>query len=96
MTEMPIKMTKTTNKPQTSFSNYKGLGNSLAVQWLGLHTSTTGGMGLLPDQKTKLPHAGMLAWPNNNNNPHNDLHWKVKILPLLCPEPSTALTSELE
>lgn len=29
--------------------------------------TNAGGMGLLPDQKTKLPHAGMLAWPNNNN-----------------------------
>ena len=53
MTEMPIKMTKTTNKPQTSFSNYKGLGDSLAVQWLGLHTSTTGGMGWIPGLGTK-------------------------------------------
>ena len=56
MTEMPIKMTKTTNKPQTSFSNYKGLEDSLAVQWLGLHTSTTGGMGWIPGLGTKIQY----------------------------------------
>ena len=55
MTEMPIKMTKKKKtKNQTSFSNYKGLGNSLAVQWLGLHTSTVGGMGWIPGLGTKM------------------------------------------
>ena len=28
-------------------------GNSLAVQWLGLHASTSRGMGLIPDRGTK-------------------------------------------
>ena len=32
-------------------------GNSLAVQWLGLHASTAGGMGLIPRQGTKIPQA---------------------------------------
>ena len=31
--------------------------NSLVVQWLGLHASTTGGSGLIPGQRTKIPHA---------------------------------------
>ena len=31
-------------------------GNSLAVQWLGLHASTSRGMGLIPDRGTKIPH----------------------------------------
>ena len=31
-------------------------GNSLAVQWLGLCTSTAGGMGPIPSQGTKIPH----------------------------------------
>ena len=35
-------------------------GNSLAVQWLGLHTSTAGGTGSIPGQGTKIPKA---AWP---------------------------------
>ena len=30
---------------------------SLAVQWLGLSISTAGGMGLIPGQGTKIPHA---------------------------------------
>ena len=35
----------------------KFAGTSLAVQWLGLHASTTGGMGLIPSRRTKIPHA---------------------------------------
>ena len=30
-------------------------GDSLAVQWLGLHASTAGGMGLIPGRGTKIP-----------------------------------------
>ena len=39
------------------------LGNSLEVQCLGLHTSTAGGMGLIPGQETKIPHA---MWHGQN------------------------------
>ena len=38
------------------------LGTSLAVQWLGLLTSTAGGAGSIPGQGTKILHA---AWPKN-------------------------------
>ena len=31
--------------------------NFLAVQWLGLHASTAEGMGSIPGQGTKIPHA---------------------------------------
>ena len=31
------------------------MGTSLAVQWLGLHASTAGGMGSIPGQGTKIP-----------------------------------------
>ena len=31
--------------------------NSLVVQWLGLHASTAGATGLIPDQEAKIPHA---------------------------------------
>ena len=34
-----------------------GIGNSLAVEWLGLCTSTAVGMALIPGQETKIPHA---------------------------------------
>ena len=30
---------------------------SLVVQWLRLHTSITGGTGLIPGEGTKIPHA---------------------------------------
>ena len=33
------------------------LGTSLVVQWLRLPASTAGGMGLIPGQGTKIPHA---------------------------------------
>ena len=39
--------------PQTSCVS----GDSLAVQWLGLHASTAGRMGLIPGQETKSPQA---------------------------------------
>ena len=32
-------------------------GTSLAVQWLGLCASVAGGMGSIPGQGTKIPHA---------------------------------------
>ena len=34
------------------------LGTSLAVQWLGFHTSTAEGTGSIPGQGIKTPHAG--------------------------------------
>ena len=33
------------------------------VQWLGLHTSTAGGTGLIPGRGTKIPHA---EWHSQN------------------------------
>ena len=33
----------------------KGVGTSLAVQWLRLRASTAGGTGLIPGQGTKIP-----------------------------------------
>ena len=38
-------------------SSKPSIGTSPAVQWLGCCASTTGGMGLTPDQGTKVPHA---------------------------------------
>ena len=32
------------------------MGNSLVVQWLGLHTSSAGSTGSTPDWGTKIPH----------------------------------------
>ena len=33
------------------------VGTSLVVQWLRLHVSNVGGMGSIPGQGTKIPHA---------------------------------------
>ena len=38
----------------------KESGNSLVVQWLGLQALTARGMGSIPGQRTKIPHA---TWP---------------------------------
>ena len=35
----------------------KAIETSLAVQWLRLRASNTGGMGTIPGQGTKIPHA---------------------------------------
>ena len=37
------------------------MGNSLAVQWLGLHASTAGGAGSIPDRGTKILQAAQRA-----------------------------------
>ena len=34
----------------------RSLGNSLAVQWLGLRAFTAEGLGSIPGQGTKIPH----------------------------------------
>ena len=39
------------------------LGNSLVVQWLGLHAFTAKGMGSIPSQGTKIPQA---TWCGQN------------------------------
>ena len=41
------------------------LGNSLAIQWLGLSTSTAGGMGSIPGRGTKIPHAAQHGQKND-------------------------------
>ena len=38
-------------------------GNSLAVQWLGLHASTSRGMGLIPDRGTKISQFAAMHIP---------------------------------
>ena len=46
-------------------------GISLAVQWLKLHTSTTGGEGLTPGQGTKILHVKHGAAKKKNNKQEN-------------------------
>ena len=40
-----------------SLKSVLGWGTSLVVQWLRLFTSTAGGVGLIPGQRNKIPHA---------------------------------------
>ena len=40
------------------------IGNSLAVQWLGLGALTARGPGLIPGWGAKIPHA---SWPGNQH-----------------------------
>ena len=44
--------------------NYPGLGTSLVVEWLRLHASTAGGVGLIPGQGTNIPYAPRLGKKN--------------------------------
>ena len=43
-----------------------GLGSSLEVQWLGLHTSNAGGTGSIPGQGTEIPRATRCSQKINN------------------------------
>ena len=43
--------------PVSFYFKNDGLGTSLAVQWLGLCTSTAGSMGSIPGWGTKMPQA---------------------------------------
>ena len=47
---------KTKNKLKKKRRNH---GTPLVVQWLGLHVSSTGGVGSIPGRRTNIPHA---AW----------------------------------
>ena len=46
------------------------IGNSLAVQWLGLRASTAGGMGSIPGWGTKIPQAPRHGQKTKQKNPH--------------------------
>ena len=41
----------------------------LAIQWLGLHTSTTVGMGLIPGWEAKIPDALQCGLKKKHKNP---------------------------
>ena len=46
-----------------------GLGNSLVVQWLGLHASTAGGMDSIPSRGTKFPQVSGPSQKKKNGLP---------------------------
>ena len=47
-------------------------GNSLVVQWLGLHASTAGGMGSIPGQGTKILYATQHGQKKKKNKQINN------------------------
>ena len=67
---------ETPSAPQTQgyvriweYHHYKTLYiETVVVQWLGRHTSTAEGMGLIPDWRTKIPQN---KTPNNKNKTQN-------------------------
>ena len=46
----------------------QNLGTSLAVQWVRLHAANAEGMGSIPGQGTKIPHAVKCSQKINNNS----------------------------
>ena len=52
------------------------IGNSLMVQWLGLHSLTARGPGLIPGHGTKIPHHSIAKkrnTPKQNKNSQIDI-----------------------
>lgn len=60
--------------PQTTTSDSPEGRNSLAVLWLRLHASNTWGMGLMPGQRTKIPHAHGCGQKKKKN--HQRVYYK--------------------
>ena len=55
--------------------NIDKVGNSLAVQWLGLHASTAGGVGSILGRGTKILHATQ----SGQKNPPKNIYIYVKL-----------------
>ena len=53
---------------------------SLLVQWLRHHTSTSGGMGLIPGQGTKILHATQCDQQNLKQKQKGGLHGDGMVL----------------
>ena len=49
-------------------------GNSLGVQWLGLHAVTAKGPGSIPGQGTKIPHATWCGQKKNRLRKKKELY----------------------
>ena len=46
-------------------------GTSLVIHWLRLHAPNAGGMGSIPDQGSKIPHAVWYSQKKKNKTKHN-------------------------
>ena len=57
-----------TRKWKNTTKRYNHLGTSLAVQWLRLHASTAGGVGLIPCWGTRILHAALRGQKKRYNH----------------------------
>ena len=71
-----IKDIHTDKKQKTQY------GNSLALQWVGLHTSTAEGPGSIPDWGTKIPQAKPCSMVKTKTNQNNPTRWQRKTVTL--------------
>ena len=53
-------------------------GDLLAVQWLRLCTSNAGGVGSVPDQRTKIPHAVWCGQKSIKKKKTKNLSWALR------------------
>ena len=53
----------TTTTTKSPHQKQKEIGTSVAIQWLRLCTSSSGGTGLIPGWELKMPHAACHAHP---------------------------------
>ena len=59
-------------KVSINSNNKKQTGTSLVVQWLGFCASTARSTGLIPDQKTSIPHAVQYSLKKKKKKRHKD------------------------
>ena len=62
---------KGTRVAKTILLKKNKVGNSLAVQWLGLHPFTAEGPGSIPGWGARIPQAARCGQKNNSNNNNN-------------------------
>ena len=62
--------TQTNKKKQYGWFKTNRIETSLAVPWLGLHASTSGGPGSIPGRRAKIPQAA--AWPKKKMQTWSD------------------------
>ena len=62
---------------ESSSKTLPTLGTSLSAQWLRLSASNAGGLGLIPSQGTKIPHAPWCSQKKKKASHFSGLHWKA-------------------
>ena len=65
------------SKGNENCNSKRYLGNTLTVQWLGLHTFTAGVLGSIPGQETRIPQALQCGKKKKKKNLHSQAHNRV-------------------